>query len=109
MKLESEQNITPDRWVVIEMDDGKNVFRKVLSGWVGGYLTSDHYRISSPIEKETEKERAVHFETESGSTYICKNTREGMTVLTSGIYNTLKNAAEESNIKVKLVNYGDQT
>jgi len=109
MKLEPEQNITPDRWVVIELDDGENVFRKILSGWFGGYLAGDHYRISSKIEKETQKERAMYFETQSGSTYICKNNREGMNTLTSGIYNTLKNQAEESNTKIKLITYGDQT
>jgi len=111
MKMPPEQNITPDRWVVIEITHDDKTFRKILSAFSGrGMFDSGYWRLSSPVVEETEMKQHIEFATESGSTYKCLRAGEGLTGLTS---NWLSNFQEQSkdrdDITVKVLCYGDQT
>ena len=85
---------TPDRWVIIQIDEE----RKVLAGWLGGYLDSDHWRVSSYIQ--TIEDKGDHFivTNQSGSVYKCIKGRFGHTTATAGIYRRLESLAEKKNI-----------
>ena len=85
--LPPEEGITPDAWVIIEID---NKWRKVLAGWSGGYLTGDAWRMSSPIKRMKTSEDYITVDTESGSFYTLYKNRQGLRMSNAGIYNELK-------------------
>lgn len=92
MKLEAEQGITPDAWVIIEVNHESEQFQKVLAGWSGSYLYGDSWRMSSPIKKiniDVEKDY-ITVETESGSVYNLHKESQGLRMSNGGIYNQLK-------------------
>jgi hypothetical protein len=63
---------TPDNWVLLRIveHDGKEHI-KILSGWSGGYLDGDSWRLSSEPVKRIEHDLYHEFETKSGSIYRC--------------------------------------
>jgi len=92
MKLEPEQGIAPDAWVIIEVNHEGEQFQKVLAGWSGSYLYGDSWRMSSPI-KEMHidiNSNCVEVDTESGSKYYLFKSRQGLRMSNAGIYNQLK-------------------
>ena len=87
------KSYNPDRWVVLDFGDG---LFKVLGGWYGGYLDSDHWRLNSgivSINKGIDDNGSEWFEFvgHSGSTYKCYVDFEGLTSLTSSILDSWKN------------------
>jgi len=107
MKMEPEQNITPDRWVVMEITSEEGVFRKILSAWYGGYLDGDSWRLSSVIVDETETKHYNEYTTKSGSRYKCLHSREGLSATTTTILEKFRK--EYSKAEVKVLWYGDPT
>lgn len=107
MKMETEQNITPDRWVVVEFTTDEGVFCKILSGWQGGYLNSETWRLSSVVVNESEMKHFYEFTTQSGSTYKCLHTHEGLTGVTRDVLEKIRKQFPDA--RVKLLCYGDQT
>jgi hypothetical protein len=92
MKLEPEQGITPDNWVIIEVNHEGEQFQKILAGWGGSYLYGDSWRMSSPIKEmniNIEKDYIV-VETDSGSVYNLHKDRQELRMSNAGIYNELK-------------------
>ena len=92
MKLEPEQGITPDSWVILEVNHEGEQFQKILSGWSGGYLDGETWRLSSPIKElniniDSEWITAI---TETGSTYKLLTKSQGLRMSNAGIYNRLK-------------------
>lgn len=79
---------TPDKWVIIRIEDGTNL-HKVLCGWIGGYLGADEWRMSSGITKVVS--RKTHYEVHnlSGSIYECSKGGEGFTSLMTSILEAL--------------------
>ena len=71
MKLEPEQGITPNSWVVVEINHKGQKYKKIVSGWSGGYLHGDSWRLSSDIKRidKTHSEFYAVVETMSGSVY----------------------------------------
>lgn len=59
----------PDNWVVLEIDYEDETIYKVLGGWSGGYLDSDHWRLNSGITKVEDHETYWSFFGSSGSVY----------------------------------------
>src|SRR6056300_136167 len=87
-----EQGITPNSWVVIEVNHEGKQFQKILSGWSGGYLDGDSWRLSSPIkilEIDIDSEWTTAT-TESGSTYRLLKESQGLRMSNAGIWNQLK-------------------
>ena len=69
--MEPEQGISPDSWVILEVNHEGEQFQKILSGWSGGYLDGDAWRMSSRIKELNIKVNQDFFTaiTKSGSTY----------------------------------------
>ena len=92
MKLEPEQGITPDAWVIFEVNHNGEQFQKVLAGWSGSYLYGDSWRLSSRI-KEMNIDVAKDYitvETDSGSVYNLRKQYQGLRMSNAGIWNELK-------------------
>ena len=92
MYMPAEEGITPDSWVIVEINHEGQQFQKILSGWSGSYLYGDSWRMSSKIKQLDIKVNQDFFtvETDSGSTYILWKNRQGLRMSNSGIYNELK-------------------
>jgi hypothetical protein len=96
MKLEPEQGITPDAWVILEIQDlihpGMPPMQKILSGWSGSYLYGDSWRLSSRIKTmsiDVNKDY-ITVETDSGSVYNLFKDYQGLRMSNAGTYNELK-------------------
>jgi len=87
-----EQGITPDAWVIIEVKTPAGQFQKILSGWTGGYLYGDSWRMSSPMKELNIKVNQDFFTvaTDSGSCYTLWKSRQGLRKSNGDIYNKLK-------------------
>jgi hypothetical protein len=92
MKLPPEEGITPDAWVILEVNHEGKQFQKILSGWSGSYLYGDSWRMSSPIKELNIKVNQDFFtvETDSGSVYNLRKQYQGLRMSNAGIYNQLK-------------------
>ena len=92
MYVPAEEGITPDNWVIIEVNHEGEQFQKILSGWSGSYLYGDSWRMSSPIKRIDIKNNQDFYtvETKSGSVYNLWKSRQGLRMSNSGIYNQLK-------------------
>ena len=90
--LEPETGITPDSWVIIEVNHEGEQFQKILSGWSGSYLYGDSWRMSSHIKEINIKVNQDYFtvDTKSGSKYNLFKSRQGLRMSNAGIYNELK-------------------
>ena len=92
MQMPAEQGITPDSWVIIEVNHEGEQFQKIISGWSGGYLYGDSWRMSSPIKEmniDIDSDKIVVY-TESGSCYNLYKSYQGLRMSNAGIYNQLK-------------------
>jgi len=100
--MEPEEGITPDSWVILEVNHEGEQFQKILSGWSGSYLYGDSWRLSSHIKELNIKVNQDFFTaiTESGSTYQLFKSRQGLRMSNAGIYNQLK---EKHGDKVEIV------
>ena len=92
MKLEPEQGIFPDNWVLLEINHNGEQFQKILAGWSGSYLYGDSWRMSSPIKELDVKNNSkwITATTESGSTYNLSKPHQGLRMSIAGVYNDLK-------------------
>ena len=68
----------PDRWVILEINNGKETINKVFAGWYGGYLDGDSWQLNSGNTNEEELDDRWVFTGKSGSTYICYKQNYGM-------------------------------
>ena len=92
MQMPAEQGITPDSWVIIEVNHEGEQFQKILSGWSGSYLYGDSWRLSSPIKNmhiDIDKDY-ITVETDSGSVYNLRKQYQGLRMSNAGIWNELK-------------------
>lgn len=76
---------TPDRWVVLQVNNGTEIINKVFAGWYGGYLDGDSWQLNSGNVKEEEFEDRWEFTGYSGSVYICYKSAFGMSAYMDGI------------------------
>ena len=92
MKLEPEQGITPDAWVIIEVNHEGEQFQKIIAGWSGSYLYGDSWRMSSRIKemKIDVEQDYITVETDSGSVYNLRKESQGLRMSNAGIWNELK-------------------
>ena len=88
----------PDNWIIIEASKGDDNVRKILSGWKGGYLDGDSWRLSSGITDIIDKDTHYEIHNESGSIYICNKQSQRMNMCTSGIYSQLIESNKDTTI-----------
>lgn len=92
VSMPPEAGITPDSWVIVEVNHEGEQFQKILSGWSGGYLDGDSWRLSSPIKEmhiDVDK-NYITVDTQSGSRYTLYKQYQGLRMSNAGIYNRLK-------------------
>ena len=76
----------PDNWIVLRLPEDKgDGGYKVLGGWSGGYLDSDHWRLNSGITRVTEDEEFYLFHGHSGSIYRCHKGNQQMRMNMCGV------------------------
>lgn len=80
------ERLTPDRWTLIYATINDVHETRIVSGWWGGYLDSDSWRISSATRSITPKEDHYLIDTEGGSEYICYYRRNGFTGLSANAF-----------------------
>ena len=104
LSMAPEQGITPNSWVIIEVNHEGEQFQKILSGWSGGYLDGDAWRMSSPIKEMNINidQDYITVETDSGSVYNLRKEYQGLRMSNAGIYNQLKERFGDSVEIVKL-------
>jgi hypothetical protein len=78
---------TPDKWVILHIPDHSvDILQyRLLSGWYGGYLGSDEWRMSSGITQVIEHDTSYEVHNASGSIYTCYKTCEGFSAYTASI------------------------
>ena len=95
---------TPARWVVLEVNNGKETVNKVFAGWYGGYGGSDSWKLNSGNFKEEEFDDRWEFTGYSGSVYICRKSAYGMSVYMGQVYQTwldgLKEYPDKGSMKI---------
>lgn len=69
---------TPDRWVVLKLNNNGTILHKVLAGWSGSYLDGQSWKINSGIAKVESDEDYYLFRGFSGSVYKCHKSGYGM-------------------------------
>lgn len=82
---------TPDKWVVISINDE---IYKVLAGWYGGYGGSNSWRINSGIVSYEKDNNFYYFYGHSGSVYKCHVDAQGLTGVTASIFHYLQELEE---------------
>jgi hypothetical protein len=86
---------TPDRWVVLRIND----LYKVLAGWSGGYLHGDSWKLNSGITKVVEDGDYFLFHGYSGSVYRCHKQGYGLNMMTAQMLNTFEKHASEKGLE----------
>tara|TARA_R100000951_G_scaffold7705_1_gene7189 strand:- start:5575 stop:5907 length:333 start_codon:yes stop_codon:yes gene_type:complete len=76
---------SPDKWVIVEMDNKGEKVQKILGGWSGGYLDGDSWKLSSGTLETEEEGDYFLFHQHSGSTYKCHKRMQGLTALTGSM------------------------
>lgn len=94
------EQVIPDRWVILEATFTPGTVKMILSGWIGGYLSGESWRMSSPIKNIQEFDDRYELDTETGSEYICYKKRYGLTGYTSSILSTYQKQQPELSLTI---------
>jgi hypothetical protein len=101
--MSKKRNITetPDKWVVLEINNGGYLsskpepLYKVFGSWAGGYLDGDRWKMNSGIVSLEEDDDYYYFIGYSGSCYKCH--KKGYGVMTSYSQSILDNLIDKAN------------
>lgn len=87
----------PDRWVIIKITSGDEVFYKVFATWLGGYLDGDAWKVNSGIVRVEQEGDFLKFFGHSGSCYECAPAEHayGTNYYTQGVLDNMINKATE--------------
>lgn len=81
----------PDRWSLVHIDEpGGEPHLRIMSGWWGGYLGSDHWQLSSGCLSYLEEPEFYLIPQHSGSIYKLYKNCEGWTSYSREVYNRKK-------------------
>lgn len=98
---------TPDHWVLVQLESPKYKTTKILSGWYGGYLNADTWRLSSGVSSIEDHDTHYIIRNESGSVYTCRKSSEGFTGLSGSIYNGWLEQSKTRGISIKTIEVKD--
>lgn len=91
----------PDRWVLVRFASAeKPKTYRVHAGWASSYLTGPEWRASSPIHSITVTEDQFVIRGDSGSTYYCRKSLYGTTVLSAGTLQGLIDMGRKTGVTV---------
>lgn len=91
----------PDRWIVIEINNGEGSIYKVLCQTYGGYGRGDSWRLNSGIKEVSRNNDEILFHGYSGSTYYCNERDYGTGGLSAAILCNIRNAAKLEGVTIE--------
>jgi hypothetical protein len=98
----------PDKWQIIKIKrPNKRTLYKVFATWVGGYLSSDAWRVNSGIVAVDEYDGSYGFIGNSGSCYFCDKDTYGITSYGKSILNDFILRATKHEIQIEVINEED--
>lgn len=86
----------PDCWRIVKFVSAYGDYKKVLSGWYGGFANGDSWRLSSGITNIEEHDDHYLITNESGSVYTCYKYCERMSNIMYSKYQEWVNEADEA-------------
>ena len=92
---------TPEKWVILKIEDNNNIHYKVFGTWAGGYLGVDRWKVNSGISEVKQDEDYYYFIGFSGSCYKCHKKLYG--ILTSFGHGVLNDIIERGDGKITLL------
>lgn len=84
----------PDRWVILQINNNKQITYKVLAGWSGSYLYGQSWQLNSGIKSVEVENDYYLFHGYSGSIYKCHKDMYSLNNMTSGVLKSLQKQAE---------------
>lgn len=93
---------TPEKWVILKIENNGNTFYKVFGSWAGGYLGADNWKLNSGIDKIEQDDNYYYFIGFSDSCYKCHKKSYGTVTLFGR--NILNDIIEKSKGKIVLLN-----
>ncbi len=82
---------TPDKWIVLKLDD----IYKVFASWYGGYTSGDSWRMNSGITMVAEDGDYIDFHGYSGSIYRCHKKGYGLSGFSSSVLESLREKVKQ--------------
>lgn len=90
----------PNRWLLVKIADKGY---KIFGTWGGGYLDGESWRLSSGVQKITEKDNYYFFHMQSGSEYVCYKQGYGASVWTTNILLNMIEQAKNAGHNMEVV------
>ncbi len=90
---------TPNRWVLVKINNRGDAHYRFLAGWYGGFTSGDSWKLSSGLVEDKltiDKQGCFVSPQSSGSCYVVHPGAYGMSMLMSSIANSFLKEAEES-------------
>lgn len=89
---------TPDYWKVIKVtnNETKEFHYRVICSWSGSYMWGSSWKISSGIETMEDRVDTYESKQTSGSVYILRKTREGISGIMEGILSQYSGLPEQT-------------
>lgn len=86
--------LCPDKWVILKIEhkDQEPIY-KLLSGWYGGYLDGDSWRLNSGITAIKNGIGLTYITGSSGTEYKCYLNNEGVSSMMTEVIIQLKRIA----------------
>lgn len=101
---------TPDCWVILQLNNNKEILYKVLAGWSGSYLYGQSWQLNSGIKSVEVENDYYLFHGYSGSIYKCHKDMYSLNNMTSGVLKNLQKQAETvDNVEIILLEDQDFT
>jgi len=95
---------TPDRWIPVRITKGSKSIVKILSGWSGGYLYGDSWRLSSGVTEVEDKDSHFMIRNESGSVYTCYKSAYGVNGISGSILHSWQEQAKlQDDIQIEVL------
>lgn len=89
---------TPDYWKVIKVTNNETeaVHYRVICSWAGSYMWGSSWKISSGIETIEDRGDTYESKQTSGSVYILRKNREGISGIMEGILSQYSELPEQN-------------
>lgn len=94
---------TPDRWLILAIGTANEVIYKVFATWMGGYASSDSWKLNSGIVRATLVKDHWEFDGSSGSVYSCHQDAYGTNGYGGAVLSNLIGRAREQGIQIEVL------
>ncbi|UOF82022.1 hypothetical protein [Caudoviricetes sp.] len=92
----------PDRWLIVKLETDYPHYR-VFATWSGGYLTGEHWKLSSGIKSISIKDDNYIFHNASGSQYHCNKNYYGTSLYGENVLADIKKSIKKTGGSIKIL------